>query len=1010
MALFVEERFNTEIRYGLTGGPMWSTTITEVASGVEEVNINWTAPLGGWTLAQDMYNKAETDYLIAFFNARLGRAVGFRFKDWSDFKVSGTGSTPTGVTATSGSQLQLYRRYWTTTRYIDRIVQKPVAGTVILYKDGVPLASTAYTVDYTTGLITVTTGTGVYTWTGEFDKPVRFATDKLDVQFMGYRESDGEAIFELSGLTIKEIRLAPAFTAVPTMLVGGSVLPAISPAPPPTGSAPAPTPTPAPAPGSSPVPFLLGVNLHTGPGNTTDNTTWATTLRASNMRVNRVDLWGGTPDANLRDLVTKIVANGGKVQGIIHTATEADMTIYTGSGLTTVQNDSNTQASAIINAWKDLILDFEMFNETQLRSDLRTQVTYNAQGDSTTNYDASTAAASVAARLKGVSDAIASIRTSSGLALRAIMGFVGRDFGWGTYLQSKGVAWDVSGFHMYVGLNDGNVITAQTIGGIDYGTGGFLGQLHAFGKPITINEWNAGEHYLTGYTDTVGTTLYEQGLQSLSKHTQELIGTTIAIESVLAYEYVDEPSKSFPENMFGLMRDTNTMKVDMELWTAFAGGALTTAQQSDITSRNLLTDAQIASYRGTVAAPAPGAAPFYPFGSRLRSYVAGTIAPSNDTTSGMDTFLKGRYDYWKGANVVNVSTAFGQVPAGSSYVNFAQAGGDSSGANIAVSEGMGYGLLIAVLFAGYDTGAQTLFDRLLKFVLAFPASGMVASGISAGANLMSWEVDASGSDANSNWFALDGDLDIAMALLMADYQWGSGGTYNYRQLALNRIAAIKAAGFATDGTITAAKVQGDNRSSDYMYGHFRAFKKATSDTFWDNAVAKQLAITQYLQTHSSPNTGLLPDWVSGVLTGAPYPSTNLADDGGANPNVMYYWFNACRDPWRSAADYVLSGDTAIKATVTKMEDFFVADTGGVVGNLVTGYKLDGTHIGSLNPGGYVVPPFQCPIMVGACVSSTYQTWLNNHWTYLKTHNETGYYGPELQILCGTLVAGNWWTP
>jgi uncharacterized protein (TIGR02217 family) len=96
MSLFVEERFNTEIRYGVSGGPLWSTDIVEVQSGIESANVNWSSPLGQWQLGQDIYNKKETDYLINFFNTRMGRAVGFRFKDWSDYKVQlypGVGTT-----------------------------------------------------------------------------------------------------------------------------------------------------------------------------------------------------------------------------------------------------------------------------------------------------------------------------------------------------------------------------------------------------------------------------------------------------------------------------------------------------------------------------------------------------------------------------------------------------------------------------------------------------------------------------------------------------------------------------------------------------------------------------------------------------------------------------------------------------------------------------------------------------------------------------------------------------
>jgi hypothetical protein len=323
---------------------------------------------------------------------------------------------------------------------------------------------------------------------------------------------------------------------------------------------------------------------------------------------------------------------------------------------------------------------------------------------------------------------------------------------------------------------------------------------------------------------------------------------------------------------------------------------------------------------------------------------------------------------------------------------------------------MGYGLLITAVMAGYDGGAQAQFDALFKFVKAFPASAMVAAGISAGANLMAWKVSSTGSSAANDWYALDGDLDIAYALLMADYQWGSGGTYNYRSEALARIAAIRSVAFATDGTIVSSQTGAGNRTSDYMYGHFRAFKRATGDTFWDSAVTQQLRITQYMQANYAPATGLLPDWVQAADTSSPFPSSGNIGDSGSNPHENAYWWNACRDPWRSGADYVNSGDATLKATMRRMEDFFVRDSGGIVTNLVAGYALDGTHLASVNPGLYIDPPFQAPIMVGATCDASYQSWLDAHWTYLKAHPATGYYGPEIQLLCAFVVSGNWWAP
>lgn len=411
-------------------------------------------------------------------------------------------------------------------------------------------------------------------------------------------------------------------------------------------------------------------------------------------------------------------------------------------------------------------------------------------------------------------------------------------------------------------------------------------------------------------------------------------------------------------------------------------------------------------------APAPGPAPApapagsgYPFGSRTQAYATGVVLPS-DTTANLDNFCKTQYNYWA-SNVLHYTAAgFGVIPAGSYWPQFSGAGYS------AVSEGMGYAMLITVVMAGYDGSAKTKFDGLLQFVLATPATGMSSAyASSVGDNLMSWRVTSAGTVnyPGDSWFALDGDLDIALALLMAHRQWGSSGTYNYQALAIARIGAMKVAAFLSDGTIIASQSGHASRTSDYMYGHFRAFWAATGDSFWSNAISKQLGITDFMQRIHAPSTGLLPDWVEGVDTPTPTYSSGSVGDGGANLHEAAYWYNACRDPWRSAADYVLSGDANLKITMKRMMDFFQRDSGGVVTNIVAGYELTGARIGTPNIF-YAEPEFQAPVMVGCMIDASYQAFLDANWVWTKAHPTTGYYATEIQLLCAIIASGNWWSP
>jgi len=381
----------------------------------------------------------------------------------------------------------------------------------------------------------------------------------------------------------------------------------------------------------------------------------------------------------------------------------------------------------------------------------------------------------------------------------------------------------------------------------------------------------------------------------------------------------------------------------------------------------------------------PGLA--YPFGSRLTPYVAG-IVPSNASNAQMDARIKSSYDAWKARGIVDVPA----IPGGKA-LRFTTT-------YIAVSEGIGYGMLISVVMAGHDADARATFDALLTTARARPAYGLPAG---VGQYLMDWRLDASGNSAGDGWCAMDGDLDIAMALLMADKQWGSSGTWNYKQEALNTIGAIKAWFMKPDGTTSLANGSNNNRTSDYMTGHFRAFKRATGDTLWDLAVDRAYALLDHIQTTYSPNCGLIPDFIIDTNSANPAPSQGYIGDGTATEG--FYFANAERDPWRLGTDYVLTGDARCKTICQRLTNFLQRDCAGSPASLSIGYHLDGTSMGRDYPAKAIIGPLQC----GAMVDASYQPFLNSLWTWTSGNFVTDYYDSELMLIPMIVASGNWWT-
>ena len=234
-----------------------------------------------------------------------------------------------------------------------------------------------------------------------------------------------------------------------------------------------------------------------------------------------------------------------------------------------------------------------------------------ATGQSASDYDVACGRLQ-AANLRGMSRAIVDERKRTGRPLRIILGTTDRSFGFLAFMEQQNVTFDVVGYHIYP-WEPHPALDADPW----FGSGGPLGQLAKFGRPVHVNEFNCGEIYSgapeypndPSYENEAGKPVTEACLRSIAKHLTEIATQSVAhVESVHLYEMWDEPSKAVPENRFGLTVDLDTPKVHLLLATAFSGGALTAAETSQLTSRALLTGSQIISW-SPCGAGAAGAAP-----------------------------------------------------------------------------------------------------------------------------------------------------------------------------------------------------------------------------------------------------------------------------------------------------------------------------------------------------------------------------------------------------------------
>lgn len=259
---------------------------------------------------------------------------------------------------------------------------------------------------------------------------------------------------------------------------------------------------------------------------------------------------------------------------------------------------------------------------------------------------------------------------------------------------------------------------------------------------------------------------------------------------------------------------------------------------------------------------------------------SGAVAPLATTT-------------WNAARSASVTDA--QLLTEYSAWKIAHAQACSNGSWVVVddgtvlSEGIGYGLLLAVAFAD-----QTLFDGLWKYYQDhLDNDGLMNSSTGV--------CDAPGND-NTN-AETDGDLDSTMALVQAATRWPSAG-----YLAKARALAAKIAAQETDMCSGRRVLRpsdafgGCTNTSDmrinpsyFAPGYYKVFAQDFTD---QAAIWSALADGSYqlYALYQARMDNLVPDW--------------SGPDGSDNGSG--YSSDACRTPWRVAVDYAWTGDTRAK--------------------------------------------------------------------------------------------------
>ena len=192
MSFIETPTFPNAIAVGSIFGPSYSTGSARNLGGYVFSNRNWTYPLHEGDVLPGVKQQSDLNDLLAFFHAVAGMFNGFRFKDWQDYQAAGVQGTLINLSPTTW---QMTKTYTYAAVSAVRKISKPVSGTAVISGGG------TYSVDTTTGIITLTAGANPTGWTGQFDVPVKFAVDKILPKSLSWD------VFDFQTVPIREFRV-----------------------------------------------------------------------------------------------------------------------------------------------------------------------------------------------------------------------------------------------------------------------------------------------------------------------------------------------------------------------------------------------------------------------------------------------------------------------------------------------------------------------------------------------------------------------------------------------------------------------------------------------------------------------------------------------------------------------------------------------------------------------------------------------------------------------------------
>ena len=312
-----------------------------------------------------------------------------------------------------------------------------------------------------------------------------------------------------------------------------------------------------------------------------------------------------------------------------------------------------------------------------------------------------------------------------------------------------------------------------------------------------------------------------------------------------------------------------------------------------------------------------------------------------------------------------------------------------------VSEGIGYGMLIALF-----NDDQTTFDGLWAYNKGARKFG--------GTGLMPWQL-VSFSTTVSTVAALDADLDVATALILANYKWNNPA---YLEDAKTLVNAIYDYGIHPDTKLILPgpswKAKDTYNLSYFSPVAFKLFAMIDGAHPWTEILNINYDYMKKIQDAGATHA-VFPDWSNAA--GQAYYSGGSAI---AKSSYMLYFQESVRIPWRIAWDYYWYADERAGAILKPLGDFIAQKSGNDPANYPKNAinYVDGTEASSYGTSGEHYLGAAC--LSGLGVNTVWTdacTSLFNTYEMSTTAGYNGaYFKQILQMMYSSLLNGKFVKP